>query len=123
MSRDRDQKRQAWRFGRWAEAWAALSVRCRGYRILARRFKCPVGEIDIVARRGNVLGFMEVKARGDLATAAESLRPHQTRRIARAAEVFLMHRPEWADCDIRFDLILVRPWRLPVHVEDAWRPE
>jgi len=118
-----DAKRRAWRFGRWAETGAALSIRCRGYRIVARRFKCPVGEIDIVAQRGNVLSFMEVKARQDLSTAAESLGPRQIQRITRAAEAFLMQRPEWADCDIRFDMILVRPWRLPVHVKDAWRPE
>ena len=83
----------------------------------------PVGEIDIVARRGGVLAFVEVKARKDSGAAAESFRPRQAGRIVRAAGAFIQSRPALAALDQRFDVILVVPWRLPVHLVDAWRPD
>ena len=116
-------KRQAWKFGRFAEALAAWHLRFRGYRIVARGFRAPVGEIDIVARRGQVLAFVEVKARGDFEAAAQSLRPRQANRIVRAAGAFIQSRPGLSALDQRFDVILVVPWQLPVHLVDAWRPE
>ena len=116
-------KRRAWKFGRFAEALAAWHLRFRGYRIVARGFRAPVGEIDIVARRGQVLAFVEVKARGDLEAAAQSLRPRQANRIVRAAGAFIQSRPGLSALDQRFDVILVVPWQLPVHLVDAWRPE
>ena len=82
----------------------------------------PVGEIDIVARRGGTLVMVEVKARPDLATAAESLSRRQQDRIARAAAAFLKVRPGCGGLDVRFDVMLVRPWRPAVHLTDAWRP-
>jgi len=116
-------KRQAWRFGRAAEAMAAWHLRLRGYRIVARGFRSPQGEIDIVARRGRMLVFVEVKARQDLDAAAEALRTRQAGRIARAARAFVQARPALGGFDQRFDVVLVRPWRLPVHIVDAWRPQ
>ena len=116
-------RRRAWRFGRLAEGLCAWRLRLAGYRIVARGFRTAVGELDIVARRGGVLVFVEVKARGDLATAAEALGPRQRRRIARAAAAFLKARPGLAGLDVRFDVMLVRPWRLPAHLADAWRAE
>jgi putative endonuclease len=104
-----------------AETLAAWHLRLRGWRILARRFRCPAGEIDIVARRGGVLAFIEVKARGDLAAALEAVSPRQRRRILRAAEVFVQRSPRHADLVLRFDMMLVRPFRLPYHAIDAWR--
>lgn len=80
-----------------------------------------VGEIDLIARRGHVLVFVEVKARGDFATAADSVSHHQRRRITRAARAFLASRPELGNLDIRFDVMLVSPLRLPRHITDAWR--
>ncbi len=110
------------RRGRRAERLAAWLLRLRGYRILARRFACPVGEIDLVARRGDLLAFVEVKRRDSPAAAAEALRPAQRRRIARAAEAFLSQRPELAGLRLRFDLVLITPGRPPRHLTDAWRP-
>jgi putative endonuclease len=116
MSRHR---REAW--GRLAETLAAWSLRLRGFRIVGRRFRTPVGEIDLVARRRHLLAFVEVKARPDPAQAAFALGQRQRQRTARAAELFLLRHPEHAGCTMRFDLITVRPWRLPRHLPDAWR--
>ena len=116
-----EEKRRAVRFGRLAESLCAWHLRLRGYRILARDFRTPVGEIDIVARRGRTLAVIEVKARADLKTAAESLGPRQRRRTARAAEAFLKSRPALAALEVRFDVMLVGPWRPPVHIAGAWR--
>jgi len=113
--------REAW--GRWAESVAAWSLRLRGYRIVARRFRTPLGEIDLVARRGRLLAFVEVKARGELEQALLALSPRQRQRTARAAELFLLRHPDLSGLTLRFDLVTVRPWRLPRHLADAWRLE
>jgi putative endonuclease len=113
--------REAW--GRWAESLAAWSLRLRGYRILARRFRTPLGEIDLIAQRGRLLAFVEVKARADLEQALVALSPRQRQRTARAAELFLLRRPDLAGHALRFDLIAVRPWRVPRHLVDAWRAD
>lgn len=114
-------KRAAWRLGRRAETLCVWSLRLRGYRILARRLVTPLGEIDIVARRGQVLAMIEVKARPTIAEAAESIGPRQRQRIRRAAEAFLGTRPGLGGLAVRFDVMLLAPGRLPVHVADAWR--
>ncbi len=118
-----ERRRRAERDGRLAEALAAIWLRLKGYRILARRLKTPVGEIDILARRGTVLAVVEVKARRDRPLAAEAITPRQWRRLARAAEWALAHRPEWVGLSLRFDALLLARGRLPQHVADAWRPE
>jgi putative endonuclease len=107
--------------GRWAETLAAWSLQLRGYRVLARRYRTPVGEIDLVVRRGRLLAFVEVKARPDLEQALGALGPRQRERTRRAAELFLLRNPSHAGCILRFDLVAVRPWRLPRHLVDAWR--
>lgn len=118
MSRKR--RGEAW--GRFAELLAALLLRLEGYRVLLRRFRTPVGEIDLIARRGRTLVFVEVKARRELADAYEAITPRQQKRTARAAELFLLRYPDHAACNVRFDVVAVRPWRLPRHLKDAWRP-
>ncbi len=122
-ARSQKTKRQAWRFGRYAETFAAWHLRLRGYRILARGFRTAMGEIDIVARRGNTLAMIEVKARGNLAQAAEALGRRQQQRITRAASAYLAAHPACAGLDVRFDLLMISPWRLPIHLVDAWRCE
>jgi putative endonuclease len=114
-------RRRAWRWGRLAESAAALLLRLKGFRILARGYKVPVGEIDIVARRGRLVLFVEVKARPSADAANEALNPRQRRRIERAAGWFLAQHPDIGACDLRYDLMLVTPWRWPVHIGDAWR--
>ena len=106
-------RRRAYRFGRFAETLCVASLVLRGYRIVARDYRTPVGEIDIVARRGGVLAIIEVKARGDLATAAEAIRPRQRTRILRATDRLLQQRPILARLDLRFDAMLVAPGRPP----------
>jgi putative endonuclease len=116
-------RHDAWRRGQLAEGLCLWSLRCRGYRILARRFRVPSGEIDLIARRGRVLAAIEVKARPDFAAASEAVQARQRRRIARALEHFLSTRPDLAALDARFDVMLVVPRRWPRHLADAWRVE
>ena len=99
---------------------AAALLIAKGFRILARRFKSPVGEIDIVARRRQLLVFVEVKARNDLDEAAWLVTPRQQQRIAAAAEAWLAGNPDESIRDIRFDAILVAPGKLPRHIQGAF---
>ncbi len=113
-------RRRAFRYGRAAETACAWWLRLHGYRIVARRYRTPVGEIDLIARRGRIRAFVEVKARASLAELAAP-RPRQRRRIVRAAEAFLQRNPRLAGLDPRFDVIAVAPWRRPQHLPGAWR--
>ncbi len=110
-----------WQFGRRAEALCALILRLKGYRILARDLRTPLGEIDIVAHRGQIIAFVEVKARDAAIEADEVLGRRQRRRIERAAQTFLQGRPDLGGYQLRFDIMLARPWRLPIYRADAWR--
>jgi putative endonuclease len=109
------------RYGRWAEALCRLVLRLKGYRILAHRLRTPMGEIDIVAKRGDILAVIEVKARGDWLTASEAITARQRGRLARAAHAFLATNPHYAGMSLRFDVMLVTPWSWPRHLRDAWR--
>lgn len=120
--RSDDSRRRAEMFGLRAERAAAWLLRAKGWRILARRLKTPLGEVDIVARRGRTVAFVEVKARPDLAAGMLALQPRQRERLQRAAILFLAQQPRYAQGhDLRFDLVVVRPWRWPVHIADAWQ--
>jgi putative endonuclease len=110
----------AFRVGISAESRAAVWLIAHGYRILARRWKSPLGEIDIVAARRRLLIFVEVKARATLDAAAESVTERQKQRIAAAAEAWLATYPQPAIRDMRFDVILVAPGRLPRHIPAAF---
>jgi len=117
-----DARRADERAGRTAEAIAAALLRFKGYRVLARRFRGQRGEIDLIARRGSILAFVEVKHRASIAAAAESVSPRQRARIAAAAEEFIAARPRLGGLGIRFDAILVAAGKFPRHLADAWRP-
>jgi putative endonuclease len=108
------------KLGRRAEFWAALYLTLKRYRIIARGYRTPVGEIDLIARRGHIVVFVEVKARPDLIGASDALRAEQRRRIIRAGEWFLQRRSDLATLDRRYDVVLITPWRLPVHLTNAW---
>ena len=95
----------------------------KGYRILARRWRSPVGEIDIVARRRGTLVFVEVKARDSLDAAAECITDRQKGRILAAANAWLATYPKDVTCNIRFDAMLVAPGRLPRHITAAFEVE
>ena len=116
-----EKRRHAWRWGQLAETICAVYLVCHGYRIVARRLRSPVGEIDILARRGGTLSIIEVKARPEISTAAAAISHRQKGRPIKAAEWLISGHPEFADLSIRFDAMLVRPWRVPTHIVDAWR--
>lgn len=116
-----ERRQRAQRRGRLAEWLCLWHLRLRGWRILARDWRCPSGEIDILARRGRVLAVIEVKLRAEMDAAASALTPRQRRRIARATEAFLLSRPDLEGLDPRFDVMLVASRRLPRHWPGAWR--
>jgi putative endonuclease len=110
----------AFRTGLSAEAKAAALLMAKGYRILARRFRTPHGEIDIIARKRDLLAFIEVKARASLDDAAYAVTPRQQQRIIDAAQGWLMTHPEHGEFELRFDVILVAPKSLPRHLMAAF---
>src|ERR1700709_1278880 len=110
----------AFRTGLSAEARAAAFLMAKGYRILAKRFRTPHGEIDIVARKRNLVAFIEVKARASLDEAAYAVTPRQQARIIDAAQAWLMAHPEYAEFELRFDAMLIAPRRLPRHLLAAF---
>lgn len=116
-------RKKAWRRGRAAERLCVFWLFCLGYRIVSQRLRTPVGEIDIVARRGKILAIVEVKSRPDKAAALGSVSPRQRQRLQRATQWLIASRPDLAALSVRFDVIAIVPWRLPYRVTDAWRPE
>jgi putative endonuclease len=113
----------AFRLGVSAESVAAIFLGAKGYRTIARRWRSPVGEIDLVVKRGRLIVFVEVKARKALDQAAESVLVRQRRRIVAAAEAWLAAHPEHAGYDMRFDAVLVSPGRMPQHVVSAFEAD
>lgn len=110
----------AFRTGISAESRAAAYLMAKGYRILAKRYRTPHGEIDLVARRRNLIAFVEVKARASLDEAAYAVTPRQQQRIVNAAQAWLMAHPEHAEFDLRFDAVLIAPRSLPRHLLAAF---
>lgn len=113
-------RRAAERRGHGAERLAAWALRLKGYRILGRRVKTPHGEIDLVARRGDTVAIVEVKARADADTALSAVGPGSQRRLSAAARVWLARNPAFAGHTIRFDVVLVVPRRWPAHLVNAF---
>jgi putative endonuclease len=111
---------RAVRRGRRAELLCVWHLRLRGYRILARGYRVPSGEIDIIARRFGVVAAIEVKARDSAAAASEAIAPRQRRRVARAFEQFLAAHPQHAGLTLRFDVMLVARGGWPRHLSNAW---
>lgn len=122
IEQSRSRRRRALARGRRGEALCALWLRLKGYRIVARNLRTPLGEIDIVARRGDVLAIIEVKRRGDLAAAGEAVTPRQRRRLSLAARTMLSRIPESERLSVRFDAMLLGGGRI-VHLRDAWRDD
>lgn len=113
-------KKRAYLKGRWAEYFAWAYLKLKGYQILESRYKTPLGEIDLIARRGKALVAIEVKNRSSLEDAALAVTEHQWRRIERA---FLHYLSSHAfSLDLRFDVILISSWRWPHHIKGAWCP-
>jgi putative endonuclease len=110
----------AFRTGLSAESLAAACLMAKGYRILAKRFRTPHGEIDIIAKRRELLAFVEVKARASLDEAAFAVTPRQQSRIIDAAQAWLVAHPEHDQFELRFDVILIAPRHLPRHLLAAF---
>lgn len=122
----RDRRHASHAAGLSAEALAALALRLKGYRILARRWRSPLGEIDLIARapgRDPVIAAIEVKHRASLEAAAGAALARQRARIARAAAHYLSLNPQLAGASLRFDVVLCAPWRWPRHLRDAWQAD
>lgn len=109
-----------YRKGLRAEALAAWFLRLKGYRILAMRYKTRMGEVDIIARRGQQLIFAEVKWRSSQADGAQAIHPENIRRVRQAAELYLQKHPRYTGLDIRFDALVLSPRRWPLHIKDAF---
>lgn len=105
--------------GRRAETLAAWWLRLRGWRILARRARVPGGEVDLIARRGRVLAFVEVKQRGTSEAADWSLDQYRLRRVAVAAERLTPRYAREGD-EVRIDALFIVPRRLPRHLPNVW---
>jgi len=106
--------------GRRAEAWAAAWLMAKGYRILGFRLKTPQAEIDVLAKRGQVLAVVEVKRRVSLEDALETVTFDQRDRLRRAGAALAANRPALSSCVVRLDLLALAPGRLPRHIPDAW---
>ncbi len=115
-------KRQlAERQGRKGELAAELYLRAKGWSILARRRKTPLGEIDLVARRAGTIAFVEVKWRRSAEELGLAIDEYRLRRVAAAVEA-VAHEYASGGEDLRIDVILLAPGRLPQHIVNAWQP-
>ena len=106
--------------GLWAETLACWLLRLKGYRIIARRWRTPVGEIDILASRGRTLVIVEVKRRQTMEAALGCVTQSQRQRLERAMRYAVGGKPHYMNFSWRFDLLAVAPGRFPRHIVNAW---
>ncbi|MGB1027965.1 MAG: YraN family protein, partial [Rhodospirillaceae bacterium] len=120
-----EKRRQAETKGREAENRARRHLEASGWRILGQRVRAPrgsgAGELDLIALKGSILAFCEVKARKDVTMALEAVTPTQRQRLWRAAEAYLATQPAFASFGVRFDVLVVTGEGPIHHIEDAWR--
>lgn len=112
---------KAYRRGHRGEWLAAAALMVKGFRIVARRYRTPLGEIDLIARRGDLVLVVEVKARPTLLAAMESISWQSERRIEGAADLWLSRQRDHGRLSLRFDMVAVLPWRWPVHVANVFQ--
>lgn len=110
----------AYRRGHRGEWLASMALMAKGYRIVARRYRTKLGEIDLIARRGDLVLIVEVKARPSLIEAMDAVAASSERRIEGAADLWLARQPDHARLSLRFDMVAVLPRRWPVHVPSAF---
>ena len=115
-------RQAAYRHGHVAEALATLVLLAKGFHPIARRYRTPLGELDLVVKRGRTIAFVEVKARALRDEALDSVGRAAERRIVDAADLWLAQHPAAAGLDLRYDMVVVTQWRLPLHLADAFRP-
>lgn len=115
MKEQKEKRQKAFSLGYRAEFLASLILMLKGYAIIERRYRTKLGEIDLIARRGNQVLIVEVKARRQVASAMDAVDMRSMRRIEAAADIWLARQPDYPKLSLRFDLIIVRPKRLPQH--------
>jgi putative endonuclease len=113
-------RQQAEKRGRTAETIAEIFLRCKGYKILVRRFKSPFGEIDLIMRKGKTTAFVEVKARTTHDAGIGSVTPRQAKRISQAAAIWMARDKIAAQSFCRFDIVAVNAYLWPTHIENAF---
>jgi putative endonuclease len=114
------ERHKALRRGARAETFAAIALRLKGWRIAERNFRCSQGEIDIIARKGDLIAFVEVKARASRTEAIDAVGFETRRRIAAAASVWISRQRDADRLSWRFDIVAVTPGRWPSHHQDAF---
>lgn len=112
-------RRSAERRGRRGEVLAALALMLKGYRIRAWRYRCPFGEVDLIARKGDLVIFVEVKARRDLRAGVDAVTPTAACRINAAGEHWIARQPDATQLSWRTDVVVVSPRSWPKHLEGA----
>lgn len=122
-ARSRQDRRSSERRGRRAEFLVALWLQLQGWKILDRRARTAMGEIDLVARRGRTLAFIEVKAHRTRDASLYALTPRQQARLLRAGSLWRARHRRYAHCQPRFDLVLAVPGRWPRHIKGAFQAE
>lgn len=120
MGKPNNKRVAAERLGKRAEWFAALALLLKGYRIVARRYKTRAGEIDLIARKGDLVAMIEVKARPSVREAVDAVSYTSQRRINNAADHWHAKQPDATKLSIRFDIIAVCPRKWPVHLENAF---
>ena len=103
-----------------AEIIAGLYLSVTGWRVLAGRRKCPMGEIDLAAERGKIISFIALKARQNERVGIDTITAHQWRRISEAADLFMARLGQYADCSWRFDAIIIVPRKWPRRFKNMW---
>ena len=111
---------RAVRRGASAEYLAALVLILRGYRIVGFRHRTRLGEIDIIARRGDIIACVEVKARATQDAAIAAVSNTAKARIRAASDLWLQRQDDYGRLSLRYDIIAVTPWRWPMHLENAF---
>jgi putative endonuclease len=114
----KDQGRQSWLKGVYAENIAACFLRLKGYKILKRRLKTPVGEIDILCKKGQTLVVVEVKYRSTFSQAIHSVSIRQIKRLERTVQWIVI--PKYSMMKIRFDVLCIVPYKVPKHIKNVW---
>lgn len=108
------------RLGKRAEWFAAAALMLKGYRIINWRYKTKLGEIDLIAKKGQLIAVVEVKARNSINEAVDAITWESQERIRNAADVWTSRQRNANDLSIRFDIIAVCPWQWPTHLKDAF---
>ena len=120
MTSDTRKRQQAQSRGHWSEWLAAVYLTLKGYRIVAMRYRTKLGEIDIIARKGDLAIMVEVKVRREVMAALDAVTHTTQRRIHNASDIWLSKQRDAAKISTRYDIIAVQPWRMPVHFKDAF---